>query len=146
MTDRIFIRKCFPCERFADDGYGRAPIHIGICEVASVEEPHAHCLEITRSAQPITGLGQETEVTRCAVLPFNRVCAAGVVLTCRQPHNRASRANIRDMPEAFDNIVDRLSRAKIILETGLVENRTTCRCVCIRHQQMVFAETERDVD
>src|SRR4030095_7153298 len=115
MTDRVFIRKCFPRQRFADDGYGRSPIHIGIREVAAVEESHAHRLEITRSTQPKTGLGQETEVTSCAVLPLNRICAAGVVLPCRQSHDGASCGNIRDMAEAPDNIVDRLSCAKIIL-------------------------------
>src|SRR5262249_12979790 len=130
---------------FTYDGYACAPVYIGIREVASAEESHAHRSEITRPAQPETSLGQETEVACCAVLPFNRVRPAGVVLTCWQSHDRARCGDIGDSTQALDNIVDCLSRAKIIFETGLLENRAPRRRVRIRHEHMIFAETERDV-
>src|SRR5215831_4042986 len=145
MADRIFVWKRLSRERITDDGDGRSPIDIRIGKVATSDEPDAHRCEVSRAAQSKTGLRQETEVACRPVLSFDGIRAAGIVLTRGQAHDSTGCRNVGNMPEAFDNVVDCLSRAKIILKTGLVENRTSRRSVRIGDEQMIFPKTERNI-
>ena len=143
MPDGIVGPEALARQRIADDGHERPVVQIAVLELPPPQDGNGHGSEIFRAGQAKAGVGQQAEVAAEGLFALDRVRAVRVVRARRQSHRPPGGDHARDPAHSREGVVEELPHADVVVEAGLVEDRTARGCIRVGDENALRPEAKR---